>query len=55
MLDSKVNRPLTIKEELGGGNDVNQENKTGEDTGERNYTTGSRWGTSWNLLYLEVL
>ena len=54
MLDSKVNRPLTIKE-LGGGNDVKQENKTGEDTGEGNYSTGSRWGTSWNLLYLEVL
>ena len=55
MLDSKVNRPLTIKEELGGGNEVKQENKTGEDTGEGIYSTGSRWGNSWNLLDLEVL
>lgn len=42
MLESKVNRPLTIKEELGGGNNVKRENKIGEDTGEGNYTAWSR-------------
>ena len=47
MLDSKVNRPLTIKEELGGRNNVKQERKTGADTGEGNYITRSRWGTSF--------
>ena len=47
MLDSKVNRLLTIKEELDVGNNVKQENKIGEDTGEGNYTIRSRWGTSF--------